>query len=178
METRPPIDPIEQVSAGNLEDVMYAGNVLTAICHSVSYNSGWWTNKGGVDMRQRIDPAHALRELVRAHTGAELNVEACEKIAGALNIRPTLYNVAEKLMLTVSELGEGMEGDRKSKMDDHLPEYPMLIVELADTVIRAFDLSGAQGYKLGTVIAAKLSYNMNRPDHKKEVRELQGGKTY
>lgn len=46
------------------------------------------------------------------------------------------------LMLCVSELGEAMEGDRKNLMDDHLPEYKMLHVELADAVIRMLDCAG------------------------------------
>lgn len=45
-----------------------------------------------------------------------------------------------------SELSEAMEGDRKGLMDDHLPEYPMFQVELADFVIRCFDFLGSQGF--------------------------------
>ena len=47
------------------------------------------------------------------------------------------------MVLIFSELFEAMEGDRKNLMDNHLPQYPMLIVELADAVIRLFDLIGA-----------------------------------
>lgn len=48
-------------------------------------------------------------------------------------------------MLWVSELAEALEGDRKDLMDDHLPEYPMFDVELADFMIRVLD---CYGYKL------------------------------
>lgn len=41
-----------------------------------------------------------------------------------------------------SELSEAMEGDRKGLMDDHLTQYPMFQVELADFVIRVFDWLG------------------------------------
>lgn len=44
-----------------------------------------------------------------------------------------------------SELSEAMEGDRKGLMDDHLPQYPMFQVELADFVIRCLDWLGAKG---------------------------------
>ena len=44
-----------------------------------------------------------------------------------------------------SELSEAMEGDRKGLMDDHLPEYPMFWVELADFVIRCLDWLGSRG---------------------------------
>lgn len=47
------------------------------------------------------------------------------------------------MMLVISELSEAMEGDRKNIMDDHLPEYKMFDVELADALIRLLDLAGA-----------------------------------
>lgn len=87
-------------------------------------------------------------------------------------------NVPEKLMLIVSELGEAMEGHRKDLMDDKLPHRKMLEVELADAVIRIFDLAGAKGMDLGGAIAEKLAYNQQRADHKPEVRLAAGGKQY
>ena len=46
-----------------------------------------------------------------------------------------------------SELSEAMEGDRKGLMDDHLPQYPMFQVELADFVIRCLDWLGVMADK-------------------------------
>jgi hypothetical protein len=89
---------------------------------------------------------------------------------------PLLFS--NKLMLTVSELAEAMEGDRKKLKDDHLPQYDMRAVELADAAIRIFDLAGACGYNLGEIIAAKLAYNAQRADHKPEARAAEGGKAY
>lgn len=43
-----------------------------------------------------------------------------------------------------SELSEAMEGDRKGLMDDHLPEYEMFWVEVADFVIRCLDWLGSK----------------------------------
>lgn len=43
-----------------------------------------------------------------------------------------------------SELSEAMEGIRKNLMDDHLSEYPMAAVELADFVIRVLDWFGTE----------------------------------
>lgn len=51
-------------------------------------------------------------------------------------------NIGELLMLTVSELAEAMEGHRKSLNDDKLPQRKMFEVELADAVIRIFDIMG------------------------------------
>ena len=82
------------------------------------------------------------------------------------------------LMLIVSELSEAMEGDRKDLMDDHLPTRKMIEVELADAVIRIFDLAGKLYLDLGGALVDKLKYNQNREDHKKENRGKEGGKRY
>ena len=87
-------------------------------------------------------------------------------------------NTGEILMLAVSELAKGMEGHRKSLKDDKLPHREMLEVELADCVIRIFDLAGSKGYDLGTTIAEKIAFNMHRADHKPEARLADGGKKY
>lgn len=80
------------------------------------------------------------------------------------------YFIATKLCLIHSEVSEGMEGQRKNKMDDHLPNRTMLEVELADAVIRIFDLAGGLGLDLPGAIADKMEYNSTRPDHRPENR--------
>lgn len=82
------------------------------------------------------------------------------------------------LMLCVSELAEAMEGDRKNLMDDHLPHRSMVEVELADAVIRIFDMAGGMGIDIGGAIAEKLAYNAHRADHKIENRKADEGKKY
>lgn len=47
--------------------------------------------------------------------------------------------------LFISELSEAMEGERKGLMDDHLPDYEMFWVELADYCIRVMDWLGHYG---------------------------------
>ena len=83
-----------------------------------------------------------------------------------------------RIALCHSELSESLEGHRKSLNDDKLPHRAMAEVELADAVIRIFDLAGAMGYDLGTTIAEKLRYNSERQDHKVEHRKSTGGKAY
>lgn len=87
-------------------------------------------------------------------------------------------NTGEMLMLIVSEIAEGMEGHRKSLKDDKLSERDMLEVELADAVIRIFDLAGSIGYDLGAAISEKLAFNLQRADHKPAARLAVGGKKY
>lgn len=85
---------------------------------------------------------------------------------------------SQKLCLIHSEISEAMEGDRKGLQDDKLPHRDMREVELADAVIRIFDLAGAYGMDLGGAIAEKMQYNASREDHKLENRTKEGGKSY
>ena len=87
-------------------------------------------------------------------------------------------NVAEKLCLIHSEVSEAMEGDRKGLMDDKLPHRSMLEVELADVVIRTFDLAGRLELDVVGAMIEKLAYNAERADHKPENRAAEGGKAY
>lgn len=136
------------------EEVVRVGELLQHYCHGLAKQAGWWT-KNGEDLT------------VTPHDGP-----------GGTLFPPTKFNVPEKLMLIVSEVAEGMEGHRKSLMDDKLPHRTMLEVELADTVIRCFDLAGGLGLDLGGAIAEKLAFNAVRPDHKIEVRQAAGGKAF
>lgn len=85
----------------------------------------------------------------------------------------------QKLLLIHSEISEACEADRKNLKDRHLPHRDGVEVELADAVIRCFDLAGALGYNLGDAIAEKMAYNAQREDHKHEARhERPNGKRY
>jgi len=87
-------------------------------------------------------------------------------------------DVPKLLMLCVSELAEAMEGHRKNKMDDHLPDRSSLEVELADAVIRICDMAGGFDLDLEGAINDKLEYNTKRLDHKLSNREKNDGKKY
>lgn len=98
-------------------------------------------------------------------------------------------DVPEKLMLIVSEVSEAMEADRK----DSFMEYSIQTInnagdaafdqdfrhhvkdtfedELADTVIRIFDLAFEMKIDLSEHIKAKVRYNASRP-------KMHGGKKY
>lgn len=127
-----------------------------------------------------LDPIaleHAAKVLTQQCHGAAFKAGWWTDLHNGTDLRQ-VNNVPEKLMLTVSELGEAMEGHRKSLKDEHLPEFTSVEVELADAVIRIFDLGGAKNYRIAQAIAAKMEYNAKRADHKPENRVKEGGKAY
>lgn len=131
--------------------ILISGDVLTLACHGAAEKAGWWKDlKAGTNF---ID-------------------EIC------LDTRLGKALVAEKLCLIHSEISEAMEGHRKNLMDDKLPHRKAVEVELADAIIRIFDLAGALDLDLGGAIVEKLAYNAQRADHKPENRIAAGGKAY
>lgn len=84
----------------------------------------------------------------------------------------------EKLLLIHSEVSEACEAHRKNLVDDKLPHRHGVEVELADAVIRIFDLAGALDMDVVGAMQEKLIFNQTRQDHKKENREAEGGKKY
>ncbi len=88
--------------------------------------------------------------------------------------QPIQRNFGELIALCHSELSEALEGHRKNLMDDKLPHRKMAEVELADTVIRIFDIAAGLGMDLQGAYQEKMAYNAVREDHKHEARKLAG----
>jgi len=128
--------------------IIDAAHELLRQCHGLAVNAGWWT-----DLKTGADLRSAIGEAPKR-------------------------NVPEQLCLIHSEVSEAMEGYRKDMMDDHLPDRPMIEVELADAVIRIMDLSGGLGLDIAGAIADKLEYNANRADHRLENRKAENGKKF
>lgn len=127
-------------------------NEWAVLCHRAAASNGWWHT------RYHLESEEGPSEVVYS---------------------PNRLNLGERIILIVSELIEGFEGARSdSRMDDHLPHRPSLEVELADTLIRIFDLAGALRLDLDGAVREKLIYNANRADHKIENREQEGGKKW
>jgi hypothetical protein len=131
-----------------------SAEIMQEQCHGLAKASGWWTD----------------RESGRTLVGEYVYM----KTPGIIPPR----NIGELLCLIHSEVSEAMEGARKGLMDDKLPHRPMLEVELADTVIRIFDVAGGLGLDLPEAIAEKLLFNQSRADHKPESRKAEGGKAF
>lgn len=72
------------------------------------------------------------------------------------------WNFGEKIALIHSELSEALEANRKNLQSDHLPGLDGEFEELADAVIRIFDLAGAWDCDLSSVILMKLKFNLTR----------------
>lgn len=100
-------------------------------------------------------------------------------------------NVPEMLCLIHSEISEAMEGYRKSSMDDKLPHRPMMQTELADAMIRIFDLAGSRAAielatgrvpdlcnPIGDIVEEKRAFNRTRADHAITNRRKDGGKAF
>lgn len=89
---------------------------------------------------------------------------------------PLERNIPEMLCLIHSEISEALEAYRKDLKDAHLDGFDGIDVELADAVIRIFDLAGYLGIDIGHAMDMKFDYNQRRADHKIENRKKPGGK--
>lgn len=138
----------------NEDKIESAARYLLWQCHGLAKSAGWWTD---------------------LHTGKELTGEYV--YMKTPHLTPP-RNIGELLCLVHSEISEAMEGARKGLMDDKLPHRPMLEVELADAVIRCFDMAGGLGLDLSGAIAEKMTFNASRADHKLENRRAEGGKAF
>lgn len=120
------------------------------LCHGRSVDAGWWKDLDNV-----------------------LEVTPTEHHARIIN-----WYLASKIALIHSEASESLEGLRKGVPDDHLPQYSMEFVEMADLLIRIFDYCGKCAIPIDEIVFAKLAYNADRADHKIEAREAEGGKSF
>lgn len=127
-------------------------NHYAILCHGLAISAGWWADLQNVMTAHGLSPADKERIVA--------------------------WYRATKLALAHSELSEALEGMRKGIPDDHLPYRSMLEVELADALIRVFDLAGHLKLDLDGAVREKLAYNAQRADHKPENRVKVGGKSF
>jgi len=117
-----------------------------------------------------------------------MNIKEIQKEIHQVNVEKGFWedrkNVGEVLMLIVSELGEALEAHRGSRKalvelfdakaidrtepEDYQADFDQCIKdtfedEIADTVIRIFDMCEGFGIDLERHIELKLEYNRTRP---------------
>lgn len=74
------------------------------------------------------------------------------------------HTAVTKLALVHAEISEALEAWRKPEAKDkHLPDIDARAVELADAVIRIFDLCTRYNLPIAEAILAKHKYNLTRP---------------
>lgn len=109
------------------------------------------------------------KEILEIAQGFEREVErASDKIhflAVSKGFWPENRSIAECVALIHSEISEFLEAARKpiAKQDHHCPEFKNMEIELADAVIRIFDLSARLDLRIGPAIVAKHGFNITRP---------------
>jgi NTP pyrophosphatase (non-canonical NTP hydrolase) len=83
-------------------------------------------------------------------------VELCHSVAKSKGFWDEKKEIGTTLMLIVSELAEALEADRKGDFDNFKEE-------IADTVIRIFDMCGYLEIDIENEILRKYEKNKNRP---------------
>jgi Lar family restriction alleviation protein len=73
-------------------------------------------------------------------------------------------STGEALLKVIVEVAEAVQSlEAGVPTDKHLPQFDSFTVELADIVIRVFDLAGELNRPLGAAIVAKMAFNESRP---------------
>ena len=113
-------------------------NELAAEIHQNNVDKGFWGVEMTLDREDGPVQGEWLKSLRSAYT-------------------------SQRIALMHSELSEALEADRKDLMDDKLPQFKGLDVEIVDCLIRALDFLGHRKVDIDEILQAKLEYNKSRP---------------
>jgi hypothetical protein len=112
------------------------------------------------------DTALSLEQNNACIHALDLIIYDCHRNAVLHGFHDDGFNFGEKIALIHSELSEALESYRKhgtAEPDHHCAPFTNVEVELADAIIRIFDLAGRLNLKLGSALMAKHAYNKTRP---------------
>lgn len=153
------------MSFENTEEISSTINDLSKSIYKHNSEVGWW------------DDLEKLRSEMENVLDFIDDEDHKSEVLNSINTSINLI-ITQKLALIHSEISEALEGLRKDLKDDHLPQYDMFVVELADALIRILDLAGAFDIPIGSIVMKKLEYNTKRVDHTREHRSGTNGKKF
>ncbi len=136
------------VLGSNLEHVWQHMRDIAYCCHRTSKSKGWWEEQEG---GRAMTATEIAMKLCLIHSEVS---EALEEVRGGGNITETRFSIG-RLAGDALPVRPGAEeaGDK--------PEG--FASELADIVIRVFDLAGGLGIDIAEVIRLKMAFNETRP---------------
>lgn len=123
--------------------------------------------------KEKFEPLPKTLEQILSESQAAVFISAINRMmrevhenADKKGFWPENSNDGEKIALIHSELSEALEACRKpGEKDKHCPDFLNFDIELADAVIRIFDLAFKKRVNLAEAILAKHNYNLTR-EHK------------
>ncbi len=166
------------------EEIKTALAELQKMIHEAAIAKGWWPELKGAalcrdheevqDMRDKINVGEKLA-LVHSEV-SEANDSLTVAEIGLYNIRRKVQEIVSAEVLGIADgkfrladihsaISRALEAARQPVMlqDEHCPVFTNFAIELADAVIRIFNLCGAFGIPLGEAIFAKVAANAERP---------------
>jgi hypothetical protein len=124
-------------------------NALATEAHDTAVSKGWWSN----------EDAELLAVISTDERMSPKNSDALIEIASKIRNK----NDGEMIALMHSELSEALEALRHGNPpDDKVPEFSGVEAELADVIIRIFDLASQRGWRVAEALVAKMEMNKGR----------------